>query len=119
MRDIRELMRPSAAAPEPYDPKFTPVSINLSANENSYGMPVYVYDRAMRALGDVKANRYPDPLATRLRGRLASLYGLESGQVIVGNGGDELIFNLFLAFGGGGAKVVNCPPTFSIYRLYA
>ena len=119
MRDIRELMRPSAAALEPYDPKFTPVSINLSANENSYGMPVYVYDRAMRALGDVKANRYPDPLAPKLRGRLASLYGLESDQVIVGNGGDELIFNLFLAFGGGGAKVVDCPPTFSIYRLYA
>ena len=119
MRDVRELMRPSAAALEPYDPKFTPVSINLSANENSYGMPVYVYDRVMRALGDVKANRYPDPLATRLRGRLASLYGLESGQVIVGNGGDELIFNLFLAFGVGGAKVVDCPPTFSIYRLYA
>ena len=119
MRDIRELMRPSAAALEPYDPKFTPVSINLSANENSYGMPVYVYDKAMRALEGVKANRYPDPLAPKLRGRLASLYGLESDQVIVGNGGDELIFNLFLAFGGGGAKVVDCPPTFSIYRLYA
>ncbi|MBQ6522029.1 MAG: histidinol-phosphate transaminase [Atopobiaceae bacterium] len=112
-------MRPSAAALEPYDPKFTPVSINLSANENSYGMPVYVYDKAMRALEGVKANRYPDPLAPKLRGRLASLYGLESDQVIVGNGGDELIFNLFLAFGGGGAKVVDCPPTFSIYRLYA
>ena len=119
MRDLRELMRPSAAALEPYDPKFTPVSINLSANENSFGMPAYVHEKAMRALEDVEANRYPQPLAPTLRKQLAAIYGVKPEQVIVGNGGDELIFNLFLAFGGAGAKVVNCPPTFSIYRLYA
>ena len=116
---VRALMRPSAAALEPYDPKYTQVAINLSANENSYGMPVAVYDKMLRALGDVRTNRYPQPLANRLRGLIARTYGVAPEQVIVGNGGDELIFNLFLAFGGEGAKVVNCPPTFTIYRLYA
>jgi len=40
-------------------------------------------------------------------------------QVIVGNGGDELLFNTFLAFGGPGRTLVTCPPTFSVYDLYA
>ena len=117
--DVRALMRPSAAALEPYDPKFTPVEINLSANENTSGMPVPVWDKVQRVLGDVMTNRYPQPLAPKLRKTIARAYGVAPEQVIVGNGGDELIFNLFLAFGGAGAKVVDCPPTFSIYRLYA
>ena len=118
MRDIKELMRPSAAALEPYDPKFTRVEINLSANENCYA-PLDIHDKVMRELELTPMNRYPQPLAPRLRKHIAALYRATPEQVIVGNGGDELIFNLFLAFGGGGAKIVNCPPTFSIYRLYA
>lgn len=119
MRDIKALMRPSAAALEPYDPRFTPVAINLSANENTYGMPSSVRDSALRALADVQINRYPQPLAPGLRAEIAARYDADPAQIIVGNGGDELIFNLFLAFGGEGATVIDCPPTFSIYRLYA
>ena len=39
---VRALMRPSEAELEPYDPAFTPVEVNLSANENSYGLPAEV-----------------------------------------------------------------------------
>ena len=116
---IRALMRPSAAALEPYDPMFSQVAINLSANENTYGMPAEVAGEVARALGRTATNRYPLPLAPALRTLVARRHGVAPEQVIIGNGGDELIFNLFLAFGGAGATVVNCPPTFSIYRLYA
>lgn len=117
--DVRGLMRPSAAALEPYDPAFSPARINLSANENTYGMPAEVRAKVSEALAAVATNRYPHPLSDELRAELALWHGVTPGQVCVGNGGDELIFNLLLAFGGAGHALVNCPPTFSVYRLYA
>ena len=116
---VRALMRPSAAALEPYDPGFSPVEVNLSANENTYGMPPEVRERVQAALAEVCVNRYPAPLADGVRERVARCHGVRPESVCVGNGGDELIFNLFLAFGGRGHVLVNCPPTFSVYRLYA
>jgi histidinol-phosphate aminotransferase len=112
-------MRPSAAALEPYDPAFSEVRVNLSANENTYGMPADVAARVEGALARAVTNRYPVPLADELRGELAAWHGVSPEQVIVGNGGDELLFNLFLAFGGAGHVLVSAPPTFSVYRLYA
>lgn len=116
---VRALMRPSAAALEPYDPGFSPVEVNLSANENTYGMPPAVRERLNAALAATPLNRYPVPLADALRQRIADWHGVTPAQVCVGNGGDELLFNLFLAFGGPGHVLVNCPPTFSVYGLYA
>lgn len=116
---VRDLMRPSAAALEPYDPAFSPARINLSANENTYGMPADVRARVSEALAAVATNRYPQPLSDELRAELARWHGVVPEQVCVGNGGDELLFNLLLAFGGSGHTLVNCPPTFSVYRLYA
>ncbi len=116
---MRLQMRPSAAALEPYDPAFSPVKINLSANENTYGMPPAVREKVNAALCEVATNRYPKPMSDELREELAAWHGVEPSQVIVGNGGDELLFNLFLAFGGQGRVLVNCPPTFSVYQMYA
>ncbi|MGI6230307.1 MAG: histidinol-phosphate transaminase [Tractidigestivibacter sp.] len=117
--DIRAQMRPSAAALEPYDPKFSPVEVNLSANENSFGMPDELRQAVTQAVSEVAFNRYPQALAPELRAELASWHGVDADHVIVGNGGDELLFNLFLAFGGRGHVLVNCPPAFSVYELYA
>ena len=116
---FRALMRPSAAALEPYDPAFTPVEVNLSANENSYGLPAEARAAVDRALAATPLNRYPDPLAGELRAEIAGYYGLAPENVICGNGGDELIYNIFLAFGGEGHTVLHCPPDFSVYELYA
>jgi histidinol-phosphate aminotransferase len=56
-------------------------------------------------------NRYPDPLATGLRERLAALHAVEPDQILVGNGSDEFFFLLAIAFGGPG-RVACCadPP---------
>lgn len=116
---VRALMRPSAAELEPYDPAFTPVEVNLSANENSYGLPAEVRAAVNQALAEVPVNRYPDPLAGELRAEIAAYYGLAHENVICGNGGDELIYNIFLAFGGESHTVLHCPPDFSVYELYA
>jgi histidinol-phosphate aminotransferase len=117
--EVRALMRPSAAALEPYDPAFSPVEVILSANENNYGIPPEVKPALAAAVAEAAWNRYPVPLAGELREKLAAWHGVAPEQVIVGNGGDELLFNFFLAFGGAGHALVSCPPTFSVYGLYA
>ena len=93
-------MRPSAAALEPYDPAFSQVRVNLSANENTYGMQPEVKAAVDKGLRDAVTNRYPQPLSNELRSELARWHDVGEDHVIVGNGGDELLFNLFLAFGG-------------------
>lgn len=117
--EIRSLMAPEAAAMEPYDPAFAPVELNLSANENGRGLPASIRADVDAALSATATERYPRPLADALRAELASWQGVSPEELIVGNGGDELIFNLFLAFGGAGRSVLVSPPTFSVYRLYA
>lgn len=112
-------MRPSAAALEPYDPAFSPVDVILSANENNYGIPPEVAPALAKAVTDAAWNRYPVPLCGELREKIAAWHGVAPEQVVVGNGGDELLFNFFLAFGGAGHALVSCPPTFSVYGLYA
>lgn len=116
---MRALVQPHLVDIEPYDPKFTPTSINLSANENTYSLLAGVRAAIDAALASTPLNRYPDPLSGELRAELARWHGLEPEQVCVGNGGDELLFNVMLAFGGRGRALVTCPPDFSEYAFFA
>ena len=40
-------------------------------------------------------------------------------ECLRGNGGDELLYNYLLAFGGAGRTLLNCPPCFSEYAFFA
>lgn len=113
------LLRDDFAGIEPYEPGFCAQEVVLSANENSFGMPADVRAAALDAVSEVAFERYPDPLADGLRDDIAAWHGTDRSRVVVGNGGDELIFDLLLAFGGPGRVLIDCPPTFSIYALYA
>ncbi len=116
---IRARVREDVAALSPYDPNFTSCDINLSANENTYDMPESVRSAINEAVAAVPTNRYPDPMANDLRDQIALWHGVRRENVCVGNGGDELLFNFFLAFGGPGKRLVDCPPTFTVYDIYS
>ena len=116
---IRALVRDDVARLAPYDPNFTPCKINLSANENTYDMPSHVREAINAAMAATPTNRYPDPMSNELRDRIATWHGVRRENVCVGNGGDELLFNFFLAFGGPGKLLVDCPPTFTVYDIYS
>lgn len=103
----------------PYDPKYLPAQAMLSANENPHDVEEEVRREIMREVKRVALNRYPDPLANDLRDMIAEANGLDRDQVLVGNGGDELLFNLALAWGGVGRICLNLPPTFSVYETNA
>ncbi|MBQ9021891.1 MAG: aminotransferase class I/II-fold pyridoxal phosphate-dependent enzyme [Eggerthellaceae bacterium] len=103
----------------PYDPKYLPARLMLSANENPGSLPPAVAGSAIVALSKVPMNRYPDPLANDVRDLIAQQYGLARENVMVGNGGDELLFNIAFAWGGPGRIMLDCPPTFSVYASNA
>ncbi|WP_052241503.1 histidinol-phosphate transaminase [Berryella intestinalis] len=100
----------------PYDPKYIPAEVMVSANENPDDVPESLRTDIMRAIRRVALNRYPDPLANGLRDLIAEANGLDRDQVLIGNGGDELLFDTALAWGGPGRVFLNMPPTFSVYE---
>lgn len=114
MQDLRPAA-PQLADIQPYDPKYIPADVMLSANENTLDVPRAIRREIERAVRKVPLNRYPDPLANELRDAVAEANGLDRDQVIMGNGGDELLFNTALAWGGPGRMFLNFPPTFSVY----
>jgi histidinol-phosphate aminotransferase len=103
----------------PYDPKYLPARVYLNANENPYGVPDAVINDIKEGLCAHDLNRYPNPLADELRGDLAAYHGVQVQNVLLGNGGDELLFDILLAYGGPGRKMLTCTPAFSVYNGYA
>ena len=116
---VKALVQPHLRTLEPYDPNFTPARVNLSANENTYDVPAPARALIDEAFAATPTNRYPDPMSNDLRDELAAWHGVARENVIVGNGGDELLYNFLLAFGGPGRTLVNVPPTFSEYAFFA
>ena len=115
-------VRPSQPALDgltPYDPKYLPAKQLMSANENPNNVPEDVQIEIRKALKNFPFNRYPDPLANELRDLIAEANGLTRNNVLLGNGGDELLFNFALAWGGPGRTFLNVPPTFSVYEANA
>lgn len=103
----------------PYDPKYLPAEVMISANENPRPVPPEVQDQITAAIAQVDLNRYPDPLANDLRTLIGEAWGYPKEYVLLGNGGDELLFNLALAWGGAGRTLLTTPPTFSVYAANA
>ncbi|AJR18546.1 aminotransferase class I/II-fold pyridoxal phosphate-dependent enzyme [Pimelobacter simplex] len=99
--------RPGAAAPS--------AAGSLSSNESALGASPHVVDAVTRAAR--AAHRYPDALATDLRAEIAARHGVPAEQVLVGNGSDELIFLLALAFLAGGGTAVCADPAYRVDEI--
>ncbi|XP_034677139.1 histidinol-phosphate aminotransferase, chloroplastic-like isoform X1 [Vitis riparia] len=90
--------------------------VKLDANENPYGPPPEVFE----ALGSLKFPYvYPDPESRRLRAALAEDSGIESDYILAGCGADELIDLIMRCVLDPGDKIVDCPPTFTMYEFDA
>jgi len=58
---------------------------------------------------------YPEPQSDTLRTAAARLYGVKPGNIIVGNGSDEILSMLLRCFVGPGDRVAYPVPTYSLY----
>ena len=82
---------------QPYTPGEQPKISNLTklnTNENPYG-PSSEALAAMQRLLNEDLRLYPPPNADDLKDSIANYYGLEAGQVFVGNGSDEVLAHVF------------------------
>jgi len=90
-------------------------TVYLDKNENPYDVAPSLKEELRMRLQDLSFNRYPDVENRRLREALALEAGLDAENVTVGNGGDEIIQMLFLAFTKPGSTVMTLSPCFSQY----
>lgn len=89
--------------------------IRLNANENPYGCSPAV----ARAIAATPLHVYPDPMQRRVRKALAEYTGLDAANIALGSGSGELIDLLFRIFVDPGDSIVECDPTFGMYRFCA
>ena len=100
-KNVREL-KPYSTARDDFKGS---ASVYLDANENPYA---------------TEFNRYPDPKQNVLKSALAQLKKVESQQILLGNGSDEIIDLLIRAFCEPGIDNVIIPqPTYGMYSVCA
>ena len=90
--------------------------VKLNTNENPYP-PSPAVARALAAFDYASLRRYPDPMGTALRARIAEFHGCDPGRVFVGNGSDEVLALATRAFVEDGGAVGCFDPTYSLYPV--
>lgn len=91
--------------------------IKLASNENPLG-PSPKAVEAMRAAAE-KVHFYPDGGGFRLRTAIAEKFGLDRGQIILGNGSNEIIELIGHGFLKPGDQVIAAEHAFVVYKLMA
>ena len=116
-------LRPELVGAEPYGAPQLDVPVRLNTNENPYPpsarVRAHMAREVERAAGSI--NRYPDREALALRADLAAYlgFGLDSSNIWVANGSNEVMTHILQAFGGPGRTVLSFTPTYSMYPEYA
>ncbi len=124
MTELNDLpIRDSLRGRTPYGAPQLHVPIALNVNENTHEISedilVDIIQRIAVSLRDI--NRYPDREFTALRELLATYVGhnLTAENIWAANGSNEILQQMFMAFGGPGRKALSFSPTYSMYSLIA
>lgn len=108
--------RATVLAMTAYTLELREAEIKLNQNESPYDFPRELKEEALARLASDPWNRYPDFESTMLRTSLAHAYELNAGNILVGNGSNELLAAAIGAFVGPGTPVVFPSPTFTLYE---
>jgi histidinol-phosphate aminotransferase len=92
-------------------------AIKLASNENPLGPSPKALEAARARIGEV--HLYPDGAAYRLREAIAAHHGIDMGEVIQGNGSNELLDLIVRTFARPEHHVVFAEPAFVVYRIAA
>ena len=97
-------MKPYSSARDEFKELRTDL-VFVDANENPFQTPL---------------NRYPDPQQTALKNLIAEQKGVETNQILLGNGSDEVLDLIFRAFCEPNQdSIVTLPPTYGMYKVLA
>lgn len=120
--------RDDLAGLEPYGAPQLDVPHLLNVNENPFPPSAALIEDLGRAVRETATtlNRYPDREFLALRADLAAYLTEESGierprpeQVWAANGSNEIMQQLFQAYGGPGRRALSFTPHYSMYPEYA
>lgn len=112
--NIVKEIEPYVPGEQPKDKKY----IKLNTNENPYPPSTKVLQAIKNAAnGDLRL--YPDPTCSCLIDAISSTYGINSDEVFVGNGSDEVLAFSFMAFFNPGDTILFADITYSFYEVYA
>ena len=102
--NIKDL-QPYSSARDEYKDASSKEMIFLDANENPFENGV---------------NRYPDPQQHAVKALLSAMKNVETGNILLGNGSDEVLDLLFRAFCEPNVdNVITLPPTYGMYAVLA
>ena len=106
---------------EPYVPGEQPKDkryIKLNTNENPYPPSKKVMEAMKNAIGnDLKL--YPDPTCSDLTYEIANYYNLNTDEVFIGNGSDEILAFSFMAFFSKNKQILFPDISYTFYKVYA
>tara|TARA_Y100000588_G_scaffold89671_1_gene96271 strand:+ start:12739 stop:13839 length:1101 start_codon:yes stop_codon:yes gene_type:complete len=91
--------------------------VKLASNENPFGPSPKALEAAVEALQAIRL--YPEGSGIRLKEKIAGVRGLDSEEIVLGNGSNEIIELLGHAFLRPGDEVVCGSLSFIVYRLVA
>jgi histidinol-phosphate aminotransferase len=97
-------------------PKLTNL-VKLNTNENPYGPSPKVIE-ALQAEAANTLRLYPDPNSDKLKAAIAEFHGLQTNQVFVGNGSDEVLAHVFQALLKHDLPLFFPDITYSFYPVY-
>jgi len=113
-KDIINLVLPAVRGLAAYHIDETPVRVKLDAMENPFLLPDKIRKEIGKAAQQALINRYPDPSAKKLKQVIARTWKMDPDRMLLGNGSDELIQAVVLAFGG---PVLVPSPSFAMYEI--
>jgi histidinol-phosphate aminotransferase len=108
-KPVEELARERGLRPEDI--------IKMASNENPLGPSPKAVAAMTKALGE--AHIYPDGFGYKLRDALAQKFGVGLGQIILGNGSNEIIEFIGHAFLRPGDNIITAEHAFVVYKLMA
>lgn len=91
--------------------------VKLNTNEHPFGPSPKVL-AAIRSACDDTLKLYPDPGSDRLRQTIANEFGVQTDQVFIGNGSDEVLAHAFLALLKHDRPLKFPDITYSFYPVY-
>ena len=110
---------PTLSSLEPYTPGEQPQDrsyVKLNTNESPYPPAPAVLEAIQKETSRLQL--YPDPACAALRQKAADWYGLEPGQVMVGNGSDENLFFALRAFCDENHPLAHADITYGCYTVW-
>jgi histidinol-phosphate aminotransferase len=104
---------------QPYVVNEKRYTVELDSNESPWNLPDEVIEDIRGAMAGIEFNRYPDNSCAWLKQGLADSYAILPDQIVFGNGSNEVIMNLLLAYGGPGRAAMLFTPTYSMHAVQA